>query len=152
MLRLIEAFFPERAPVKAKRMTCSYQAQKEGVFAELEFEVTAEKGVEAVEFTFVLFDIFDVFLGSMQGIAGPGKYQFGAKRNKARWVFVLDGAFSQYHALCFPSQARLLDGTVWRCDRAECLRWLNATVAEGGATVTEDEVFPEEVAHAGIQE
>ena len=65
MLRLIEAFFPERAPVKVKRMTCSYQVQKEGVFADLEFQVTAEKGVEAVEFTFVLFDIFDVFLGSI---------------------------------------------------------------------------------------
>ncbi len=98
-------------------------------------------GIEAAEFIFVLYDIFDKFMISVPGFAGPGKYLASRKKHRARWVFEVDGAFSQYHALCFPSQARLLDGTVWRCDRDECINWLNEQMSEAGAKVTAEDVF-----------
>ena len=171
MQRLVEAYAPVGAPVTVTKLSCAYQAQREGVYASIDFQVAAapeEHGeapkrrgiqtsdvadeVEAVEFTFVLFDLFDNLLSSIQGIAGPGKYTAGGKKHKARWVFELDGAFSQYHAVCFPSQARFLDGTVWRCDRGECIDWLISRFKDIGLRVSEKDVFPEEIAREGIKE
>jgi hypothetical protein len=176
MLRLVEVYTPDNAPVKVRKLTCLYQALKEGVSAHLEFDVTAATvdaegkahlvgtgiggkareaaadGIEAVEFTFVLLDIFDNLLSSFQGIAGPGRYPVGSKKHKAKWVFDFDGAFSQYHTLCFPSQARFLDGRIWRCERTECLEWLNFRLREAGLTLTVDDVFPASAAHEGVSE
>jgi len=99
------------------------------------------EGAEAVEFMFVLFDAFDSFLAAVQGFAGPGRYLSGRKRHRARWVFEVDGAFSQYHALCFPSQVRLLDGRVWRCDREECVGWINEQMKDSGVVLSVGDVF-----------
>jgi len=172
MQRLVEVYIPENAPVRVRKLTCLYQAQKEGVYANIDFEVVAAsgdpghksplvgdrthdnnfEGLEAVEFTFVLLDIFDNFLLSIQGIAGPGRYAVSGKKHKARWVFDLEGAFSQYHALCFPSQARFLDGRIWRCSREECIDWLNVKLRDAGIALTEEDVFPENAAREGIIE
>ena len=168
MKQLVTSLSPDGCPVEIVSLTCEYQAQKEGVFASVEFTVrkppdasadesesAGEKpvpkgrgGAEAVEFTFVLYDIFDGFLASRQGVAGPGKYMTGRKKHRARWVFEIDAAFSQYHALCFPSQVRLLDGRIWRCNRDECIRWLNEQMSESSAAVTSDDVF----ADGGLRE
>jgi len=140
--------------------------QQEGVHASVQFEVLigsdaeeqrpdlvddggAQKSrrsgvrtLEAVEFTFVLFDLFDRFLASVQGLAGPGKYRSDKKNHKSQWVFELDGVFGQYHALCFPSQARLSNGAIWRCSRDECVLWLNDQMREAGEVVMVEDVFP----------
>ena len=155
MQRLVDAFSPDGAPVVVRSFACNYRALKEGVYAKVDFEVLRSEsgaGVEAVEFTFVLIDIFDSFLTSIQGIAGPGKYSAGPKKHKARWVLAMDGAFSQYHALCFPSQARLIDGAVWRCNRDACIAWLNGELEEAGVVLTEEDVFPQEAAREGTSE
>jgi hypothetical protein len=166
MLRLIEAYTPDLSPVRVQKLTCSYQAQKEGVCATVDFEVLKHPdgtqdageirgadGAEIIEFTFVMLDMFDNFLSSIQGIAGPGKYQSGAKKShKAKWVFDVDGAFTQYHALCFPSQVRLSDGTVWRCNRDEIVHWLNGRIMGCGTTVTTTDIFPDNFAREGIIE
>ena len=161
MNRLIEPHNPEKSPVAIVELECLYQAGKqattfsaakqEGIYASVQFivknppgkvQVTAY-GVVAVEFTFVLLDTFDNFLASIQGIAGPGKYIPSRKKHRANWVFELEGAFSQYHALCFPSQARLIDGDVWKCNKKECVDWANASIYEGGVRLTIDDVFPD---------
>jgi len=166
MQKLLEAYSPDDAPVKVVKFACQYQAQRGGVYAVVDFRVatpsgrteekggskTSVKGVEAVEFTFVLLDIFDSFLTSIQGIAGPAKYPAGGKAHEARWVFDIEGAFAQYHALCFPSQARLMGGDVWRCNREECLNWLNSRLKDFNLVLTEDDVFPEEFAKEGVRE
>jgi hypothetical protein len=163
MIRLVEAYIPENAPIKVRGFACKYQAMKEGVYTSVDFEVAKEisvdgemkkiEGAEAVEFTFVLLDLFDNFLSSIQGIAGPGKYLSGPKKkHKARWLLALDGAFSQYHALCFPSQVRLLDGRIWRCDRDECITWLNGQLEGTSVSLSEEDVFPAEVACEGTSE
>lgn len=168
MLRIVEAFSPDSSPVVITQLACSYQEQKGGVYASVEFVVPGRlsdaasrgkkreqadtEGVEAVEFTFVLLDLFDNFLTSIQGIAGPGRYSRGRKKHKARWLFEIEGGFGQYHALCFPSQVRLLDGQVWRCDRDECIGWVNSRLDGTGVMLTEEDVFPEDAAHEGIRE
>lgn len=160
MRRLVEAYTPDGTPVKVMNVECAYQAQKEGVYALVEFTVGSKPSGEednagghgkprrggalvAVEFTFVFLDLFDNFLGSMQGLAGPGKYPSGRRRHKARWVFDLEGGFSQYHALCFPSQARWSDGTVWRCRRKQCIEWLNEQIKDANVTLTPEDIFPD---------
>ena len=170
MQRLVRAYSPDDSPVKVMSVECRYQAQKEGVYASIEFTVgrkpAVEEGseevgsgrsgtpgvLEAVEFTFAFLDLFDNFLGSMQGLAGPGRYPSGRKRYRARWVFDLEGAFSQYHALCFPSQARWSDGEIWRCDRGECLKWLNEQVEDSSFTFKPDDVFPDGLLREGTSD
>ncbi|MFH1676579.1 MAG: hypothetical protein ABIC40_06095 [bacterium] len=172
MKRMIWHYGEGDTPVDINGFTCEYRThkeptpflqagQREGIYAAIEFTVNgsippmkvddlpkdpSEKPgivlLEAIEFTFVIFDIFDNFLGSVQGIAGPGKYSSAKKRNKAQWVFEIDGAFSQYHALCFPSQARFSDGRIWRCDRSKFVEWVNVRIDESGVEVSEDDIFP----------
>jgi hypothetical protein len=108
--------------------------------------------IEAVEFTFVLFDIFDKFLGSIQGLSGPGKFPAGKKKYRSNWIFDLDGGFSQYHALGFPSQIRFMDGRIWRCDRADCVGWINENMHEAGVTVSIDDIFPDSGMQEGMSE
>jgi len=149
MIRVIDYFFPETSPVRINKLECAYKPFKEhstltvgvleGVHTLVNFAVT--KDVEAVEFTFALYDVFDHFLGSVQGLAGPGIYKSGKKKHRSKWVFDLDGAFSQYHCLCFPSQVRLSDGTIWRCDREKCVYWLNEKMKECGEAVNVDDIF-----------
>jgi hypothetical protein len=156
--RLIASYNPDECPVKIINLICEFQPAKEGVYASVDFALaapqTAEEGsgsdnhgsariedAEAVEFTFVLYDLFDTFLASRQGVAGPGKYPAKRKKHRAKWIFEFDGAFSQYHALCFPSQVRFLDGTIWRCNRDECIQWLNEQMHDAPVPVTEADIF-----------
>lgn len=167
MQRLNETWTPSGSPVKIVRMTCQYQQQKGGVHAAVDFQArklqSVKEGssgdskadslvIEAVEFTFVLLDIFDNFLSSIQGIAGPGKYAVGNRIHKAKWILELDGAFSQYHALCFVSQARMLDGRVWKCNRDECMEWVNSILREADVSLGEEDIFPSTAAREGLQD
>jgi hypothetical protein len=150
--RLITSCKPDDCPVEIISLTCEFQQPREGVYAQVDFALvqrtdadSVEGGkmadAEAVEFTFVLYDLFDTFLASRQGVAGPGRYPARRKKHRAKWIFEFDGAFSQYHALCFPSQVRFQDGTIWRCRRDECLKWLNEQMTDAPAPVTEGDIF-----------
>jgi len=180
MKRLVTSYTPAQSSVQITRLDCAYKphkesttfaaGQKDGVHTVVHFEIghgsetdrndkknnddeNAVQDVVAVEFNFVLYDVFDRFLTSVQGLAGPGIYKAKAKKKyRARWVFDLDGAFSQYHALCFPSQVRFSDGTIWRCDRGEVIDWLNETMSESGEIVDAIDVFPDGVIREGLVE
>jgi len=169
MKRLVTGYLESDSSVRISKLECGYKThkdpttfaagQKEGVHTVVHFEVVADKStsdavdVEAVEFNFVLYDVFDRFLISVQGLAGPGIYKAKAKKNyRARWVFELDGAFSQYHALCFPSQVRFVDGNIWRCNRDEIINWLNDEMKESGEIVEVEDVFPDGVIREGLVE
>ena len=179
MKRLVSSYTPSQSSVQIAKLDCAYKphkesttfapGQKDGVHTIVHFEIGLESktdnteqknddenvihDVVAVEFNFVLYDVFDRFLTSVQGLAGPGIYKARAKKNyRARWVFDLDGAFSQYHALCFPSQVRFSDGTIWRCDRDEVIDWLNETMSESGEIVDVLDVFPDGVTREGLVE
>jgi len=141
-----------------------YAGKTEGVSALVEFRVAGSavegdkgaespendnkiradnEGLEAVEFTFVLLDIFDNFLDTLNALAGPGKFKETRKPHKSQWVFDIEGAPSQYHALCIPTQARFADGGVWRIDRKHCMEWINDVIGESGLVLRLDEVFPD---------
>jgi hypothetical protein len=115
-------------------------------------KAVAAGDIEAVEFTFILYDVFDRYIAGVQGLAGPGIYRASKKSHKSKWIFDVDGGFSLYHALCFPSQVRLMDGTVWRCDRPACVRWLNERMKDSGEKVTVDDVFIDGGMHEGRNE
>lgn len=170
MEQRVVKYLPENSPVKIEKFNCEYQAFKEattfasrkdeGVFASINFFVTRSSeddvkstgGIEAVEFIFVLFDVFDHFLSSVQGLAGPWKYPSGKKKYRSRWVFDVEGAFSMYHALAFPSQARFLDGSIWRCNHEDCIDWINNVIGESGFTVSEDDIFLDGFLHEGLSD
>ncbi len=124
-----------------------FETSKDDEHQEVKFE-----GVEAVEFTFALYDVFDHFLASVQGLAGPGTYRPTRRKHRAKWVFDVDGVFSMYHVLCFPSQVRMIDGTIWRCKRDDCVRWLNYEMKESGESVTIEDIFPDGAMHEGSSE
>ena len=169
MKRAISVHSPEGSSVRIHRITCEYKSFSEpttlrvgvpeGIHAMVQFEVLDPgsddekfEGVEAVEFTFALYDVFDHFLTSVQGLAGPGMYKAIRRKHRAKWVFDVDGAFGMYHALCFPSQVRLIDGTIWRCDRDDCVKWLNDEMKESGESVTIEDIFPDGAMHEGSSE
>ncbi len=170
MEQRVVKYLPENSPVKIEKFNCEYQAFKEattfasrkdeGVYASINFlvipssedDVKNPGGIEAVEFIFVLFDVFDHFLSSVQGLAGPGKYPSGKKKYRSRWVFDVDGAFSMYHALAFPTQVRFLDGSIWRCNRPECVDWINEIIEESGSKVSEDDIFLDGGLHEGLSD
>ena len=174
MKRLVTAYTPIGSAVQIVKLECEYKVykepttfaagQKEGVHAIVHFRVVPIEGggkpgtgsddVEAVEFTFVMYDVFDRFLTSIQGLAGPGYYKVSPKKKiySGKWVFTVDGGFSQYHALCFPSQIRFTSGKVWRIDRNEIISWLNETMTESGEVVQTEDVFPDGVSREGYVE
>lgn len=163
MKRMTEAYSPENSPVQIIEFDCHYQqgrdsttfatGRPDGIFSAVNFSVVAPGnadlkgwGIEAVEFNFILLDMFDNFMGSIQGVAGPGKYPAGRKKHRAKWIFSIDGAFSQYHAVCFPSQARMLDGSIWRCDRISVVDRINGLLGECGLILDVADVFPDGIA------
>ena len=177
MKRLVTDYSPGGSCLTITKVECAYKTykeattfaagQKEGIHTSVWFDVkfpesknesentpaTEIQNIEAVEFIFALYDVFDRFLTSVQGLAGPGKYKANSKKpHRSRWVFDVDDAFTQYHALCFPAHIRFEDGTIWHCDRGEVIQWLNSTMTESNEKVEVGDIFLEGATREGVTE
>lgn len=112
------------APVKITEYSAKYERRttqytQEGIHHFLRFENASGKPIDAVQFGFVSFDVWNQFLTRMNGLTTdtllPGKNARG------EWVDSAYADFSLLTGVAYVSKVRFGDGEVWAADTREIL-------------------------------
>ncbi|WP_445665573.1 hypothetical protein [Fodinibius sp. AD559] len=130
------------SPIEIKKYEASFEEEgsntKEGIQHKVVYINSGRANPIAIKFGFVSFNIFNEYLGIINGIAMVRLE--GRQENRGTWVHETSSDFSFYTGIAFVNKVRFENGEIWEADSEIIIDTLKEIKSDFDASVLADDI------------